>query len=111
MPNNYDFSTFGKDLKTLQLYDVEGWTSPLYVEYAIDLYGGVPSYYWRVKGTKHTFVIPVLRMDFLSKGDYEAHFKEALSGFRKDYQEWAESGFVHEWMHEYREQYKDFISL
>jgi len=110
MPNNYDFSTF-KDVRVTQMGDLEGWITPLYVEYGSGIHGGVPSYFWRIKGTEHTFVIPILRMDFLSKGDYEKHFQEALSGFRKDYQEWAEGGFVHEWMREYREQYKNFISL
>jgi hypothetical protein len=110
MPNNYDFSTF-KDTKLLRLDNVEGWISPVFVEYGSYLYGGVPSYFWRVKGTEHTFVIPILRMDFLSKGDYEAHFKEALEGFRKDYKEWSDTGFVHEWMQDYREQYRDLIAL
>ena len=110
MPNKQDFSIF-KDIRSIRLDEVDGWVTPLYVEYGSGFHGGVPSYFWRVRGTEHTFVIPIMRMDFLSKGDYEAHFKEALSGFRKDYKEWADTGFVHEWMQEYREQYGDFISL
>ena len=110
MPNDYDFTKVKEGLKTA-LIEVDGWISPLYVEYAIQLHGGIPSYFWRVKGTKHTFVIPVLRMDFLSKGDYEAHFKETLQGFREDYKGWSTEGWYADWMQEYREQYKDFISL
>lgn len=109
MPNNYDF----KKIENVKVTEVspEGWISPLYVEYGTGLSGGVPSYFWRVKGTSHTFVIPILRMDFLSKGDYEAHFKEALQGFREDYVGWKDEGFYADWMQEYREQYSSFISL
>lgn len=109
MPNNYDFSKL-ENLKTVEV-DPEGWTSPLYVEYGMSLYGDVLAYYWRVKGTKHTFVIPVLRMDYLSQGDYEKHFKEALSVFREDYIGWSKEGWYAKWMQEYREQYSGFISL
>jgi len=109
MPNNYDFSK----LENVQSSRVEpeGWITPLYVEYGTGLHGGVPSYFWKVKGTSHTFVIPILRMDFLSKGDYEAHFKETLEGFRKDYVGWNGEEWYAEWMQDYREQYRDFISL
>ena len=103
MPNNYDFSRVKEGLKTASI-EVEGWISPLFVEYAIQLHGGIPSYFWRVKGTEHT-------LDFLSKGDYEAHFKETLSGFREDYKGWATEGWYADWMQEYREQYGNFISL
>ncbi len=109
MPNDYDFSK----LENVQARRVEpeGWITPLYVEYGTGLHGGIPSYFWKVKGTSHTFVIPILRMDFLSKGEYEAHFKEVLEGFREDYIEWNSKGWNSEWMQEYREQYRDFISL
>jgi len=109
MPNNYDFSGI-KDLKIVEVHP-EGWISPLFVEYGSYLHGGVPSYFWRVRGTQHTFVIPILRMDFLSKGEYAKHFEEALSAFREDYIGWSKEGFYSEWMSEYREQYKSFISL
>lgn len=109
MPNNYDF----KDIKDLKVVEVnpEGWISPLFVEYGSFLHGGVPSYFWRIKGTEHTFVIPILRMDFLSKGDYVQHFEEALQAFREDYISWAGEGWPTDWMSEYREQYRNFISL
>jgi len=109
MPNNYDF----KDIKDLKVVEVnpEGWISPLFVEYGSFLHGGVPAYFWRVKGTQHTFIIPILRMDFLSKGDYKKHFEEVLERFREDYKGWAEESFYAEWMEEYREIYKQFISL
>jgi len=108
MPNNYDFSKL-ENLKTVEV-DPEGWTSPLYVEYGMSLYGDVLAYYWRVKGTKHTFVIPVLRMDYLSQGDYEKHFKEALEGFRDEYLGWKYEQFYLPWMKEYHEMFKGFIA-
>lgn len=109
MPYNYDFKNI-KDLKVAEV-NPEGWISPLLVEYGTGIHGGVPSYFWRVKGTKHTFVIPILRMDFLSRGDYGKHFTEALSAFREDYIEWSKENRGIQWMQEYREQYRDFISL
>jgi len=109
MPNNYSFEDI-KDLKVVEV-NPEGWISPLFVEYGAFLHGGVPSYFWRVRGTEHTFVIPILRMDFLSKGEYVKHFEEALSAFRQDYIGWSKEGWYADWMREYREQYKDFISL
>lgn len=108
MPNNYDFDKVS-DVKTVGV-EADGWVTPLHVEYGTGLYGGIPSYYWRVKGTTHTFVIPILRMDFLSKGDYESHFKEILEGFRKEYLEWKQEGFYTEWMREYQDMFRSFIS-
>ena len=109
MPNNYDFSKL-EDIKVIEV-NPDGWISPLYVEYGVGLLGGISSYFWRVKETKHTFVIPILRMDFLSQGEYDEHFKKALEGFRQDWIGWSEEGWYSEWMQEYRKQYSNFISL
>ncbi|HRT03603.1 MAG TPA: hypothetical protein P5513_06650 [Candidatus Diapherotrites archaeon] len=107
MPNNYDFSNI-RDLKTVEV-NPKGWISPLFVEYGSNLHGGVPSYFWRVKGTQHTFIIPILRMDFLSKGDYVKHFEEVLENFREDYLEWEREDFYLDWMKEYKEIFQYFI--
>ena len=109
MPNNYDFSEL-KNVKTLEVSS-EGWTSPLFVEYGHGIQGGIPSYFWRIKGTNHTFVIPIIRMDYLSQGDYEKHFKEILSAFREDYIGWSEEKWYADWMQKYRDQFVGFISL
>lgn len=109
MPYVYDFSK----LSTIQQMEVhpEGWVEPLFVEYGMGVHGSTPSYFWRVKGTKHTFVIPVLRMNFLSSGNYEKHFSETLSQFREDYISWAKTGFEVPWMLEYKNDFSKFISL
>ena len=109
MPYIYDFSK----LSTIQQMEVhpEGWVEPLFVEYGMGIHGSTPSYFWRVKGTKHTFVIPVLRMNFLSSGDYEKHFNEALNTFRMDYIEWAKGGFNAPWAEEYRTEFSKLISI
>ena len=109
MPNNCDF----KEVKNIQekRLDIEGWISPLIIEYGTGFEGGVPSYFWRVKGTSHTFVIPILRMDFLSKGDYESHFIETLKTFRIDYIKWSSEGFYTDWMQEYHKMFQSFISI
>lgn len=109
MPNNYDFNKLA-NVKAVEV-NPDGWISPLFVEYGTGFHGEVPAYFWRVKGTKHTFVIPILRMDYLSQGDYEKHFKETLSVFREDYKGWSEEGWYADWMQEYRDQFSGFISL
>ena len=111
MPHNFDFKEL-ENVKTIEV-NPEGWISPLYVEYGIgeDHNFGVFSYYWRVKGTGHTFVIPVVRMDFLSGGDYKKHFEYVLEGFREDYISWKEEGFATKWSREYRDQYSGFIII
>jgi len=111
MPNNFDFSKV-ENIKTIEV-NPQGWITPLYIQYGIgnDIkhFSQIPSYFWRVKGTLHTFVIPVSRMDFLSRGDYKKHFENALESFREDYLAWKEEGFVSEWSREYCEQYSEFI--
>lgn len=109
MPNNYDFSNL-ENIKEIIIH-VEGWISPLIIEYGLGYHSEDLSYYWRVKGTKHTFVIPVLRIDFISEGNYVKHFQEALFSFREDYKKWAKEGFYTDWMREYREDYNKFISI
>jgi hypothetical protein len=109
MPHEYDFSK----LNSTQQMEVhpKDWVEPLFVEYGMGIHGSTPAYFWRVKGTKHTFVIPVLRMNFLSSGDYEKHFSEALEIFRNDYIDWKNQGWITEWMQEYRKQFSGFISV
>ena len=109
MPNNTDFSTIS-DVKTISITP-QGWITPLYIEYGIQYYLGVPSYYWRVKGTLHTFIISITRIDFISQGKYNEHFTEILEDFREDYKSWAEENFKYKWQQEYRDQYSAFISL
>lgn len=107
MPNNYDFNKLA-NVKAVEI-DPDGWISPLFVEYGTGFHGEVPAYFWRVKGTKHTFVIPILRMDYLSQGDYEKHFKDVLNGFREEYIGWEYEQFYTPWMKEYKEMFEAFI--
>jgi hypothetical protein len=107
MPYNFDFSNLKKT--TIEI-SVDGWISPLEIEYAITQIDQLPlSCYWRVKNTNHTFVIPSARLDFISKGNYNEHFSAALSAFREDYLEWREQGFSSDWMQEYYREYYKFI--
>lgn len=107
MPHYVDFSKF-KDIKTLEVHP-DGWVTPLYIEYDISMRGDTSFYFWRVKGTSHTFIIPVIRMSFLSSGDFKSHFEEALENFRKDYLQWKEENFATDWMKEYKQEYEKFI--
>ena len=107
MPYVHDFSTL-RDVKEVRI-SPKGWTSPIVVEYGVgERYG--PTYFWRVKGTKHTFVIPMLRLNYISQGDYAAHFKDVLEKFlENDYNEWKRKGFPIEWMREYRDEFEKFV--
>lgn len=109
MPNFYDFSTL-ENVKEV-VVNPEGWIKAIIVEYGVGYHGEVLSYYWRIKGTKHTFVIPILRIDYVSDGDYASHFEEALEGFREDYKGWAAEGWYAPWMQSYRDEYSNFITI
>lgn len=112
MPNNVDFSDV-KELKTIEV-NPPGWISPLYIEYGIKEDHKVfnkLSYFWKVKGTQHTFVIPVVRLDYLSSGNYKQHFENVLETFREDFLKWKSEGFTSQWSREYREQFERFIVI
>ena len=107
MPHNIDFTTI-TNIKILET-NPEGWINPLIIEYGLGLHYNNPAYHWRVKGTTHTFVIPIARLEFLSSGDYAQHFSEALKNFRIDYLDWKINNFSEKWMEEYRDEYRKFI--
>ena len=109
MPNNYDFNKL-TDIKETKV-NPKGWINPLTVEYGIGYYVESISYFWRVKDTKHTFVIPILRMDYLTEGNYHAHFEEVLAGFREDYKKWKKEKWYLKWMQEYKTEFDKFIIL
>mgnify|MGYP007128596568 CR=1 FL=1 len=108
MPYNFDFNKL-LNVKTVEV-EAEGWITPLYVEYGFSPFSEVSmACNWRVKGTQHTFVIPLTRLDFISKGNYAQHFKEVLEQFREDYIDWKNKGFSEKWMQEYKQQYSSYI--
>jgi len=111
MPNFVDFDTI-TDVKDIKV-QANGWLEPLYVEYGVGMhFDNVPSYFWRVKGTKHTFVIPITRFHYLSTGNYGKHFVEVLEGFRGEYLEWEKGGFDGVgWQTEYEKEYTGYINL
>jgi len=109
MPHNYDFSKL-ENIKEVKVH-ANGWIDPLTIEYGVGYHAENLSYFWRVKGTKHTFVIPVIRIDYLSEGNYTQHFREVLESFREDYKKWAKEGFSQDWMQAYRNDYSKVISL
>jgi len=106
MPNDHDFIDI-KNIKCIEA-NPSGWVSSLFIEYGV-LIGYIPIVYWRVKGTKHTFTIPMQRLDFLSSGNYKKHFEKTLELFRDDYIEWSKQSFVLDWMKEYEQQFNKFI--
>ena len=82
-----------------------GWITPIYIEFEI----ANNTYYWRVLGTKHTFSIPLARMNYTVAGNYEEHFKMVLENFKDEYLEWKKQGFTTDWMKEYEKEYMLFI--
>jgi len=109
MPNNYDFSNLN-DLKEI-IVNPKGWINPLIVEYGVGSYGEILSYFWRVKGTKHTFIIPIIRIDYLTEGNYKIHFEEALESFREEYLGWKFENFYTLWMKEYKDIFEKLIII
>ena len=107
MPHQVDFSKI-TNIKTLEV-NPKGWINPLFVEYGLGLHYNTPSYFWKIKGTNHTFVIPISRLEFLSSGEYKSHFEEVLEGFREDYVEWKKENFNIDWMKEYEKEYSKII--
>jgi len=107
MPYNYDFTK----LDNIQTLDINpnGWINPLTIEYGIGNNQGILSYHWRVKGTQHTFVIPMARLNFICSGNNEKHFKEVLEKFREEYIEWNQYYSDTDWVKEYYNQYSTFI--
>ena len=111
MPNNIDFSKKVKNIKEIEV-NPKGWINPLTIEYGTsEKVYPIESYCWRIKGTAHTFLIPIVRMDFISGGDYVKHFEHVLEIFREDYTSWEEQRIEAPWANEYRRQYKSFIVI
>lgn len=110
MPNNVDFSKV-KNIQKTQIKP-DGWINPLTIEYGTseELYA-IPSYFWRIEGTQHTFMLPIVRMEFISHGNFAKHFEDVLEVFREDYISWKEQGINTNWADEYRQQYERFIVL
>jgi len=112
MPNNVDFSKFD-NISTVEVNPI-GWVNPLHVEYTIaedNVIFGQLTCFWRVRGTYHTFTIPMIRLDFLSSGNYTQHFENILENFREDYISWQEQGIQSEWVREYLHQFSKFIVI
>lgn len=107
MPNHYNFSSLS-DIKEIRV-NPSNWVNPLIVEYAIGNNISGLSYFWRVKGTKHTFTISMQQMNYLSEGNRGQHFAKALESFRDDYISWKEYEEQPEWVREYQDEYKRFI--
>lgn len=108
MPNRQDFtSLYGQSSFEIA---PAGWV-PLTVEYAYGYLVDQQNFFWRVKGTEHTFSIPVLLLNQLSKGNYESHIEYVLENFREEYLSWAAGGFIAEWMVEYHREYRNYIEI
>jgi hypothetical protein len=106
MPNNYDFSKL-YNIKTIEI-NPKSWVNPLIIEYGVDFIISA-DYYWRIKGTEHTFVIPVARLNYISSGEYVSHFEKVVEKFAEEYKEWRKTGFEIGWQREYEKQYRNFI--
>jgi hypothetical protein len=84
---------------------------PLIIEYGYGYVGTLINMFWRVKGTRHTFRIPVNILNEHSQGNYEKHIEEFLEIFRNEFLEWVASGLTEEWMREYHAEYKNYIEF
>jgi len=108
MPFIKDFSTLtGKGSFDI---DVPKW-SPITIEYGYEYMSVMLYFFWRIKGTSHTFKISYTDLMELTRGDYEKHISEFLSEFRNEYLGWAADGFQADWMRDYHQQYRNLIEL
>lgn len=108
MPFHQDFSElYGRgELEVRPL----GWTD-LTIEYGYGYISQQLNFYWRVKGTEHTFRIALQLLNEHSKGKYEEHIEYVLENFRQEYLSWAAQGFQADWMVEYHREYRNFIEI
>lgn len=108
MPFHQDFTELYSH-NELDVHPV-GWTK-MVIEYGYGYIASQQNFYWRVKGTQHTFRLPVYILNEHSKGNYEEHIEYVLENFRHEYLSWAAQGFPAEWMVEYHKEYKNFIEI
>lgn len=113
MPFIFDFNNSIGDNHLIDI-DVDGWKSPITIEYCVvqvHKFDPVLSVVWRIKGTEHCFTIEEQRLNNISNGNYKEHFRQALIGFRKDYLSWftREEYSNCDWKYEYEHQYGKFI--
>lgn len=108
MPNFKDFGDlWGKSELSVTPHK---W-KPIKIEYGYSYVGTLINMFWRVKGTRHTFRIPVNQLNEHSQGNYEKHIEEFLEIFRNEYLSWVAQGLSEEWMREYHNEYKNCIEL
>lgn len=108
MPYIKDFSTLiGRGEFSLE---VPKW-KPLSIEYGYEYINEILQFYWRIKGTTHTFRGLYHQIIQQSHGKYDEYIKIVLQEFRTEYIQWLYSGLQQAWMREYHEQYKNLIEL
>jgi hypothetical protein len=108
MPFHQDFGElYGKSEMTAKPY---GWI-PLTIEYGYKDIARQKNFFWRVKGTQHTFRIPLASLNEFSHGNYEHHIEYVLENFRQEYLSWAAQGFSADWMVEYHQEYRNYLEI
>lgn len=110
MPHYFDFSVFD-NLNEIEIHNLAGWINPITIEYAYGDHAVKSTLFWRVKGTAHTFTIPVRQFNKMSEGNPEEHFREALLVFHKDLKDWYMEGLPEKWMREYIYMFKNYITF
>ena len=109
MPYNFNFD--GLDIKTIYVSPT-GWKPNSLIEYTVCYSNPIDSFEsvcWRIAGTTHTFKIPLENINFISKGNYEEHFKKVLENFREEIISWKKTMPQTKWMFEYYDQFDKFI--
>lgn len=87
-----------------------GWAE-LDIDYGYTDIGRQKNFCWRIKGTQHTFRIPLTSLNEFSQGNYEHHIEYVLENFRQEYFSWAAQGFPAKWMVEYHREYSNYIQI
>lgn len=114
MPFKFNFDNCYGAVKEVKVRP-NGWKRELTIEYGpaqAHTFDPLGSVVWRIKGTTHTFSIYEKELnERIKDGDYAAHFKEVLEGFRKDYLSWWKDKRYEgcEWRDEYKAEYGNLI--
>jgi hypothetical protein len=88
----------------------EGW-EPLEIEYGYENIGSAQYFFWRVKGTRHTFRKAVSVLNQETGGDYEEAIKGFLEGFREEIMGWVMQKPIADWAREYVAEYNKWIKI
>ncbi len=108
MPYHKDFNEL--EIRGEFQLEPDGWV-PITVEYGYGTIISAQYIFWRVKGTQHTFKLPVSEFNYKSNGDPEDYIRRFLEKFREEMLGWTFQGIKADWVKEYTIEYNNYVKL